>query len=51
MERAVIKIGIGISIPLTVLACYTAGKIGVIVGRYEAYREIVKEKSNDDSKD
>lgn len=51
MEKTVIKLGIGISLPLTILACYAAGQIGVVIGKYEAYREIVNKKSDNDKED
>lgn len=51
MEKAVIKLGIGISVPLTLVSCYVAGHIGRMIGKYEAYKEIANNKSKDDSED
>ena len=51
MEKAVIKLGIGVSIPLTIVSCYIAGRIGVMVGRYEAYKEVANSKSKEDTKE
>lgn len=47
MEKTIIKLGIGVSLPLTLAACYVVGRASYIIGKYEAYKDVAVSKSND----
>lgn len=48
MESKIVKISLGISVPITMFIGYTAYKVGNLVGKYEAYKDVAKNESNKD---
>lgn len=51
MEQKIIKISLGLSLPITMLVGYVSYHVGNIVGKYEAYKDVAKNESKDNDSD